>query len=78
VTAAADDADQAAAADPAAVGDLTALRRENLYLRQRAVDLQSDLTDVTAESDRLRQMLERLHGRRPAQRPDPLSGGQSA
>jgi hypothetical protein len=56
---------------------LEELRRENLYLRERVVQLQADLTDVTAESDRLRQMLERLHGRRAAL-PDPLAGGQSA
>ncbi|THD60637.1 MAG: hypothetical protein E8A49_13525 [Phenylobacterium sp.] len=57
------------------VAGLVELRRENLYLRQRIVDLQSDVTSLTAEGDRLRQILERLHGRR-APLPDPLSGGQ--
>jgi hypothetical protein len=50
--------------------------RENLYLRQRIIGLQDDVTSLSAENDRLRQMLERLHGRRAATRPDPLSGGQ--
>jgi hypothetical protein len=52
------------------------LQRENLYLRQRVAQLQSDVTDISAEADRLRQELERLHGRRAQQRPNPLSGGQ--
>jgi len=53
------------------------LRRENLYLRERIAQLSADVTDLSAENQRLREERERLHGRRAAQRPDPLSGGQS-
>lgn len=53
------------------------IRRENLYLRQRVAQLQADVTDISADRDRLRQELERLHGRRtPPPAPNPLSGGQ--
>jgi hypothetical protein len=52
------------------------LGRENAYLRQRNAQLQDDLTALGAEVERLRQMVERLHGRTPTRRPDPLSGGQ--
>lgn len=52
------------------------LRRENLYLRARVAQLAADVTDLSAENDRLRQERERLHGRQTAHRPDPLSGGQ--
>jgi hypothetical protein len=38
--------------------------------------LQSDLLSSQAEVERLRQMVERLHGRTPAPAPNPLSGGQ--
>lgn len=54
----------------------TDLARENLYLRQRVAQLQDDVSSLAAEGDRLRQTLERLHGRAAARRPDPLSGGQ--
>ncbi len=50
--------------------------RENLFLRQRVASLQDDVTSLSAENERLRQMLERMHGRRAVVRPDPLSGGQ--
>lgn len=52
------------------------LRRENAYLRQRNAQLQDDLTAISAEAERLRQMVERLHGRTPERSPNPLSGGQ--
>jgi len=52
------------------------LARENLYLRQRVAQLTDDVSSLTAETDRLRQTLERMHGRVAARRPDPLSGGQ--
>ncbi|HEV7383331.1 MAG TPA: hypothetical protein VGN89_00520 [Phenylobacterium sp.] len=52
------------------------LRRENLYLRDRVAQLSADVTDLSAENDRLRQERERLHGRQAAHRPDPLGGGQ--
>jgi hypothetical protein len=56
--------------------DVDRLTRENLYLRQRVAQLTTDVSDISAEADRLRQMLERLHGRQAQQRPNPLGGGQ--
>lgn len=53
-----------------------ALRRENAYLRDRVAQLQSDLTDLSAENTRLRQERERLHGRSAISVPNPLAGGQ--
>ena len=52
------------------------LTRENAYLRQRVAQLQDDVTAVTAEAERLRQIVERLHGRKAQQPPNALSGGQ--
>jgi hypothetical protein len=52
------------------------LRRENLYLLGRVAQLSADVTDLSAENNRLRQQSERLHGRQAAHRPDPLGGGQ--
>ena len=52
------------------------LQRENAYLKQRVAQLQSDIMDLSAETDRLRQERERLHGRRAQQAPNPLGGGQ--
>ncbi|MFL5298508.1 MAG: hypothetical protein ACJ798_19185 [Phenylobacterium sp.] len=52
-----------------------ALLRENTYLKARVAQLQSDVTDLSAELDRLRQERERLHGRMQA-RANPLGGGQ--
>lgn len=52
------------------------LTRENAYLLKRNAQLQDDLTALTAEAARLRQVVERLHGRTPAHSPNPLSGGQ--
>jgi hypothetical protein len=53
-----------------------ALLRENTYLRQRVAQLQDDVTTISAEAERLRQIVERLHGRRPQNTPNPLGGGQ--
>lgn len=50
--------------------------RENEYLRQRNAQLQEDVTALTAEAERLRQIVERLHGRTRARAPNPLGGGQ--
>jgi len=50
--------------------------RENAYLRLRNDQLQGDVTALTAEVERLRQIVERLHGRTPLKPPNPLSGGQ--
>ena len=55
---------------------LDELQRENAYLKQRNAQLQSDLTDVGAERDRLAQELERVHGRRQARAANPLGDGQ--
>ena len=52
------------------------LRRENLYLKQRVAQLEGDLTDVAAETERLRQALERASTPRGSRIPNPLSGGQ--
>jgi uncharacterized protein (DUF3084 family) len=52
------------------------LLRENAYLKVRVAQLQSDVTDLSAEIDRLRQERERLHGRRESRPPNPLGSGQ--
>lgn len=52
------------------------LIRENAYLKSRIAQLQSDMADATAEATRLRQEVERLHGRRTARPPNPLGSGQ--
>ena len=52
------------------------IQRENDYLKLRNAQLQSDVLDLSAEVERLRQAQDRLHGRRSAQLPDPLGGGQ--
>jgi len=56
--------------------EIQAMRRENDYLKVRNAQLQSDLSDLSAEVDRLRQALERTSIRRPGTAPNPLSGGQ--
>jgi len=56
--------------------ELDALQRENRYLKARNAELQSDVTSMAAESQRLQEELERLHGRVALRRPNPLSGGQ--
>jgi hypothetical protein len=61
---------------PQAVPAQSELARENSYLRQRNAQLQEDVTALGAEAERLRQIVERLHARTPANRPNPLSGGQ--
>jgi nitrogen-specific signal transduction histidine kinase len=52
------------------------LVRENAYLLQRNAQLQEDVTALAAEAERLRQIVERLHGRAAARPANPLSGGQ--
>ena len=52
------------------------LARENAYLKQRNAQLQADLADLSAETERLRQALERTTTRRAPGAPNPLSGGQ--
>jgi len=52
------------------------IERENVYLRTRVAQLQSDIVDIAAENSRLREERERLHGRKAAKPPNPLGGGQ--
>jgi hypothetical protein len=52
------------------------IERENVYLRTRVAQLQSDIVDIAAENNRLREERERLHGRKAAKPPNPLGGGQ--
>lgn len=59
--------------DQPAVHDL---QRENAYLKQRIAQLEADVVDLSAETSRLRQERERLHGRRQLHAPNPLGGGQ--
>jgi chaperonin cofactor prefoldin len=40
------------------------LERQNEYLKLRCAQLQDDVTNLSSELTRLRQELERLHGRR--------------
>lgn len=56
--------------------EIDAMQRENAYLRLRNSQLQSDIADLSAELERLRQERERLHGRRTAQAANPLGSGQ--
>lgn len=53
-----------------------ALVRENAYLRQRVAQLQEDVTALSAEAERLRQVVERYHGRTARHAPNPLGSGQ--
>jgi cell division protein FtsB len=52
------------------------LQRENAYLKQRNAQLQSDVTDLEAQLERLNRTLERNMARRAEGQPNPLSGGQ--
>jgi hypothetical protein len=52
------------------------LLRENAYLKQRLAQVESDLSDISAENHRLLEERERLHGRRAARAPNPLGSGQ--
>lgn len=57
--------------------EIQAMRRENDYLKLRNAQLQADMTDLSAETERLRQALERTGAaRRGSGAPNPLSGGQ--
>ena len=50
--------------------------RENVYLHNRVAQLQGNVTAIPAEAERLRQIVERLHGRGAQRAPNPLGGGQ--
>lgn len=56
--------------------EIQALRKENDYLKLRNAQLQADLTDLSSETERLRQMLERLDGRVRHSAPNALGSGQ--
>lgn len=56
--------------------ELARLQRENAYLKSRVAQLEDDVTDLNAETTRLRQVLGTTMARRAAARPNPLSGGQ--
>ncbi len=56
--------------------ELADILRENDYLKRRNAQLQSDILDLTAEAERLRQLQDRLHGRKADQKPNPLGGGR--
>lgn len=58
------------------VSDTDSVERENVYLRQRVAQLQSDIIDLSAQVMRLQQERERLHGRLASSRPNPLGSGQ--
>jgi hypothetical protein len=51
-----------------------AAKRENEYLKLRNAQLQSDLTDVSAEVQRLRRELERRGGLNALAMPNALGG----
>ena len=55
---------------------LEGLARENKYLLERNAQLQNDVAELGADAHRLRQELERLHGRSGRVPPNPLAGGQ--
>ncbi len=55
--------------------DPTDLLRENAYLKLRNAQLQSDIVDLSAESERLRQLHDRLHGRAAIQTLTARGGG---
>jgi hypothetical protein len=56
--------------------DAADLRRENEYLRQRVAQLQVNVTDLTAETTRLRLALDGLNGRGALGGPSSLRGGR--
>jgi hypothetical protein len=56
--------------------DPAELSRENAYLKQRNAQLQLDITDLSAEVERLRRIQDRLHDRAAKQTPDAPAGGR--
>jgi hypothetical protein len=52
------------------------LTRDNAYLKLRNAQLQEDVTAISAEAERLRQIVERLYGRTVSHAPNPLGSGQ--
>lgn len=58
---------------PRTLGDV---ERENAYLKSRNAQMAEDIVSLQAEARRLGEIVERLHGRKQARPPNPLSGGQ--
>jgi len=56
--------------------DPAELARENAYLKLRNAQLQSDIIDLSAEVERLRQLQDRLHARKAVQNPGSPAGCQ--
>lgn len=57
--------------------DLSKLRRENTYLKQRIAQLEDDIVDLNSQVTRLQQQNQHFSARRVVRPPDPLAGGQS-
>jgi cell division protein FtsB len=55
--------------------EIETLTRQNQYLKQRVAQLEEDVSNLSADSERLRQRLDRVSAR-PAEAPNPLGGGQ--
>lgn len=55
--------------------EMQAVQAENRFLKQRVLDLQDDVTDLSAQVVRLTASAEERFVRR-SRTPDPLSGGQ--
>jgi predicted nucleic acid-binding Zn-ribbon protein len=56
--------------------DLSKLRRENTYLKQRIAQLEGDVVDLNSQVTRLQQQNQHFGARRVVRPPDPLGGGQ--
>jgi len=50
---------------------------QNAYLKLRNAQLQEDVTALAAEVERLRQVIERLHGRAVARQAQPENGDRA-
>ena len=50
------------------------MERENAYLKLRLAQLSDDNVALRAEAERLRQIVERPHGRTPSAAPEPPQG----
>jgi hypothetical protein len=48
--------------------------QQNAYLKLRNAQLQADVTALAAEAERLRQVIERFHGRAVARQAPPENG----
>lgn len=57
---------------------LDQMARQNAYLKLRNAQLESDVTALSAEAERLRQIVERLHGRTVTPLPTLSGAGRSS